>query len=66
MWLFINSKEKSRYDFIYAILFALIMIPKHYIISVAHRELDWASILNPVFMMIICALIIVEKVRKNA
>jgi hypothetical protein len=66
IWLFINCDKKSKYDFAYCVLLALLMIPKHYLLSVQKQPFDYAVIINPVLMIVICTLIIKENFRKNA
>lgn len=60
LWLFINSKEKLRYDLHYCILFALLLIPIQYQISINSVNIDFAAILNPLLMLFFIALIIKE------
>ncbi len=60
LWLFINSNEKSKYDFVYCILLALIMVPKHFLISINNNISDSGALLNPALMLLICAMMVVE------
>jgi hypothetical protein len=68
LWLFITSEERGRLDSLYAVLFALLLIPKEY--PLAHpaqlREapqlplMALSIIANPLLMLLLCALIITE------
>lgn len=71
IWLFVNAKEKSRFDLAYAILFSLLLIPKN-IIIVTHLASHTASpffslsiIINPLLMVSIFCLIIFEQFRRK-
>lgn len=62
VWLFVNAKEKSRFDLAYTILFGLLFIPKHIIFEFS--QYFWFSssiILNPLIIISIMALIIIEQ-----
>jgi len=76
IWLFVNSKEPSRFDLAYTILFGLLFIPKHIVIMnptvVAQRlqsltqNVHWAyfslsTLLNPLIIIIFMTLIITEQ-----
>jgi hypothetical protein len=50
MWLFLNSKERSRADLIYAILFGLLLIPKAY--YPIKDAISISVILNPLLLSI--------------
>lgn len=65
IWLFVNSKEKSKFDIVYSILFGLLFIPKNIIIQY-HMPLEdlWFSlsiVINPIIMIIFMGLIIYEQ-----
>lgn len=69
IWLFVNSKEKTKFDLIYTILFALLLIPKKIlpVISLA-GPLKWFSlslVANPLIMLIFIGLIITEQFRQK-
>lgn len=67
IWLFVTSKEKTRFDLAYSILFALLLIPKHIIIInqiISPTATKWFSlsiIFNPLIMIILSCLIIFEQ-----
>lgn len=67
LWLFVTSKEKTRFDLAYSILFALLLIPKHIIIInhiISPTATKWFSlsiIFNPLIMIILSCLIIFEQ-----
>jgi hypothetical protein len=71
IWLFINSHEKSRFDFYYLLLFALLFIPKNVIIdfpSIHGSVASWLSfsaIVNPIIMIALSGLIIFEQITKG-
>lgn len=66
--LFVNAKEKTKFDLIYAILFALLLIPKNITIL---SQLAWGSkfslsvVLNPLIMLLFMGLIIFEQFKKE-
>lgn len=68
IWLFINQKEKTKFDFHYLILFAFLLIPKNIIIEFPyiHNGLtNWLSlsaIINPIIMILLSLLIIQEQI----
>lgn len=71
IWLFIMSEKKSKNDFIYAILLALMFIPKNVPI-VRHvfsfGMAPWYSlsiIINPIVMLTLMSLIIYEQFKKK-
>jgi hypothetical protein len=58
-FLFLNSKQKDKYDTIYTVLFSLLFIPKNYLnfefpSLILHSEANLGIILNPVLMLVIC------------
>lgn len=65
LWLFINSKDKTKFDLIYLILFGLLLIPKKYmIVSFANATISlgvFSVWLNPLIMLIFMGLIISEQ-----
>lgn len=79
MWLFFNVKEKSKFDFLYTILFGLMLVPKNIIIvnMNAMRHVLIASgfngwflfslgiILNPIIMLLLTGLVIFEQLYKK-
>lgn len=64
MGLFVNAKEKTKFDLIYTILFALLLIPKNITIL---SQLAWGSmfslsvVVNPLIMLLFMGLIIFEQ-----
>lgn len=65
IWLFVNTKEKSRFDLAYIILFGLLLIPKNIIIAnyipKVYIYFSISIILNPIIMIIFISLIIFEQ-----
>lgn len=62
IWLFMNNPEKSKTDLAYIILLGLLFIPKFMVIPLP--DVQWFSpsaILNPLIMVIMSALIVVEQ-----
>lgn len=70
IWLFINQKEKTQFDFYYLILFALLFIPKNIIIDfpyIHNGRANWLSlsaIVNPIIMILLSGLIIFEQFKQ--
>jgi len=70
LWIFINSQSKSKKDWLYAILFGLILIPKNYLQFIdpaGYDNFNISFILNPLILIIMSTTIIVEgfRSRKN-
>lgn len=71
IWLFVNSKETSKLDFIYTVLFGLLFIPKHIVITnqilglAAVKHFSLSIIINPIILMVLCGLIIYEQLGNN-
>lgn len=67
IWLFVNTKEKTKFDLAYTICFALLFIPKHILIMQPQLSPTMAKyfslsiIINPVIMIILTLLIIYER-----
>jgi len=65
LWLFVNAKEKTKFDLVYTILFALLLIPKRFILVWQLGNMfKWpplSIILNPLIMLIFVWLIIFEQ-----
>lgn len=69
IWLFVNSEEKTKFDMIYTILFALLLIPKKIIpvLSIG-GGLKWfclSLVVNPLIMLVFIGLIISEQLGKQ-
>lgn len=69
LWLFVSSEEKSRFDLAYIVLFALMLIPKSFLIvnsSIDSKsEFFWFSIsifLNPIILIALSLLIIYDQI----
>jgi len=63
LWLFVNSKKKSKTDIIYAVLFGLILIPKNYfqfLVPTGCMHFNIAIILNPLILLLMATIIIAE------
>lgn len=71
IWLFVNQKEKTKFDFSYLILFALLFIPKNIIIDLPYIHnsgtnwLSLSAIVNPIIMILLCLLIIQEQFQQE-
>lgn len=59
IWLFVNETEKTKFDWLYTILFGLLLIPKKQFIFIPIKVLS--VIVNPVIMLLIIGLIILEQ-----
>jgi hypothetical protein len=69
LFMFINSKERGRYATSYAVMFALLLIPKDYIhlstqLSIVN-EVSIQIILNPLIMVGMILLIIWEGLQSH-
>lgn len=62
IWLFVNNSEKSRFDLIYTILFALLLIPKNLPFGIFFN-LGFSVVLNPFLMILFIGLIIFEQLQ---
>lgn len=62
--LFINCDKVSRFDHIYVLFFALLLIPKDYIII--RDDISIAVLINPFLMLLAIFLIIYEKYARPA
>lgn len=69
LWLFIEKKEKSKFDLAYTICFGLLLIPKRYIIvfGLIHKInlILFSIVANPLIMLTFMGLIIVEQFRQK-
>lgn len=71
IWLFVMAKEKSKFDIIYLILFALLFIPKNIPVIKTFVSLTmapWFSIsiiVNPIIMITLCSLIVFEQIKRK-
>lgn len=66
IWLFLNTKEKTRFDIFYVILLGLLFIPKNIIFLLSQTE--WFSlsiILNPIILALIFGLLTVQQFTKE-
>lgn len=63
LWLFVNAEKKSKFDFIYTILFGLLLIPKKYLIIGFFKIIVFSKIFNPLLMLIFMGLIIFEQIQ---
>lgn len=61
LWLFINSKQSSRYDVFYSILFGLLLIPKDYYII--RDNISISVIINPIIILLFMIFVIYEGLR---
>lgn len=79
IWLFVNAKEKTKYDLLYTILFALMLVPKNIVVvNWLTAGLDksvlgfynwvfftFSIILNPLIMLLLIGLIIYDRIRSK-
>lgn len=72
IWLFVNAKEKTRFDLAYTILLGLLFVPKNIIINAPYITQDvkssWFSLeifINPLILLAITGLIIFEQLKKR-
>lgn len=68
IWLFVNAKEKTKFDLAYVILFGLLMIPKQFFISLIHsgnmaQLTTFGIVVNPLLMIVFMGLIIFEQFK---
>lgn len=68
IWLFVNAKEKTKFDLAYIIMFALLFIPKNIVIAnhalMGDTIAKWFSlsiIINPILLILLSVLIIYEQ-----
>ena len=65
LYIFINKKEKSKYDLVYLILFSFLLVPKNYFSTVWHLpDTSLAIFLNPIFMIVLGLLIITDGLNR--
>lgn len=70
IWMFMNQEAKTKFDWAYLILFALLFIPKNIQINlplIHSTEMSWlsfSSIVNPIIMIALSGLIIFEQFYK--
>lgn len=70
LWFFVNTKEKPKYDLVYAILFALLLLPKYVVIpeflwGLDNQGFGISLIFNPVIMILFMGLIIYEQFKQK-
>lgn len=58
MYMFINIKERRPHDLIYTVFFAVLLIPKEFLIVIA--DVSIATIIDPMIILSMSALIILE------
>lgn len=61
LWLFVNAEEKNKLDWVYIILFGLLLIPKKQVLFIPCA--DFSVLANPLIMLIFMGLIIFEQFR---
>lgn len=61
LWLFINSKEKSKYDIIYTISFGLFLIPMPYVLFTIRGYAPYFESYGSVLIMLTFMLLIVKE-----
>lgn len=71
IWFFVNAKEKAQFDWLYTILFALLLIPKNIVFTpdiagpTGVKAFSLSIIINPVLMILLTGLIIYEQINKK-
>lgn len=70
LWLYVNEKDKSRFDLIYTVIFGLLFLPKYLIIpeflwGIDNQGFSISLILNPVIMILFIGLIIFEQLKNK-
>lgn len=69
LWLFINYQEKSKFDVIYVILFASLLIPKKIVyfwtIAKGWDYVYFSVLFNPLIMLLLMGVIIFEQYKKR-
>jgi glycosyl transferase family 87 len=63
LFLFVNANEKSKFDWIYVILFGLLLIPKNYYHLPTLPEADIAILLDPLLMISLVLLVILGNTK---
>ena len=64
LFLFINESEHERIDWLYLVLFGLLLIPKDYYHLLVLSEASISVFLNPLLMFSIVTLIVVTGLRQ--
>jgi hypothetical protein len=64
MFLFFSEKEKEKSDWVYAVLFGLLLIPKDYYHLPNFPEVSISVFLNPLLMLMMVFLILLNGTRK--
>jgi len=66
IWLFINAKEREPLDFTYAVLFALLLVPKNYarFVTPGSAEANLGVVLNPLLMLALGVIIVGSGLRR--
>lgn len=62
LFFFINKNSYDKVDWVYLVLFALLLIPKNYFNT---HELNIGIVINPLVMLMMFCLIIIEGFRNN-
>lgn len=72
MWLFVNAEEKSKFDLLYSVLFALIILPKNLVILQSVNVIENTARLyktgvaiSPLLMLIFIGLLIYDQFYKK-
>lgn len=70
IWLFLNTKEQSKFDGIYTVLFGLLLIPKKIFFFWVHKYglmqlVTYGILINPLIMLLFIGLIIFEQFTLN-
>lgn len=63
IWLFVNTDKKSKYDLMYTILFALLLIPKKQIWLMGLYQ--FGVYVNPIIVLIFMGLIVFEQFKSK-
>ncbi len=66
LFLFINYTKKEGLDFLYVLLFSLILIPKDYYVFPWSKYYNLNTVLNPAIMLAILFLIVFQRLKINS
>jgi hypothetical protein len=65
LFLFVNQELPEKNDLLYAVLFALLLIPKDYARLPLHPEVSLSVLLTPIIMLFMAIVVVVEEARNR-
>jgi hypothetical protein len=65
LFMFINHQTLRKTDWIFCILWSLLLVPKNYFNLLSLPEANISVLINPVLMVAICAMVIMINVKEN-